>query len=307
MIELLAVIAVIAVLIAILLPAVHAAREAARKTRCTNNLRQLGLAIHNYYEVNSILPPGAFISPDDFSDPKRGGSILIRLLPYLDQQPVFDLFDFDFTPALQTIPGTSELIGSTVIATFRCPSDPFPNFSPDHPEKFAVHNYAASQGPTWMNPGNPACLCSHPFNVFGRGGEVTIDQPGVFNRRSVCTKFKQITDGLSNTIFMGEVLPQCSAHNDSGWVISNNGQGFTKTTIPINYDSCDRSSPVAGTDNCGRYCNWTTEKGFKSVHSGGAYFLFGDGRVRFLNESIDHEMYQDLGDKSDGHATQLSP
>ncbi|HOM18813.1 MAG TPA: DUF1559 domain-containing protein, partial [Thermoguttaceae bacterium] len=112
-----------------------------------------------------------------------------------------------------------------------------------------------------------------------------------------------IVDGLSNTIFFGEVRPQCSVHNSQGWGSSNNGQGLTATVVPINYNSCSRDA--VGSDNCDKYCNWNTELGFKSRHPGGAQFLFGDGSVHFLPETIDHWTYQYLGAKADGNPAQI--
>ena len=128
---------------------------------------------------------------------------------------------------------------------------------------------------------------------------------GPFNRFGVPCKLRDITDGLSHTIFMGEVRPLCSAHNGQGWGSSNNGQGLTSTLVPINYDTCDRSARVSGGDNCGRICNWNTELAFKSRHPGGAQLLFGDGSVHFLSETIDHQNYQYLGAKDDGEVTEL--
>jgi prepilin-type processing-associated H-X9-DG protein len=114
---------------------------------------------------------------------------------------------------------------------------------------------------------------------------------------------RDCTDGLSSTIYFGEVRPMCSAHNSGGWGSSNNGQGLTATIVPINYDSCDRTAPTG--NDCGRYCNWNTELAFKSLHPGGAVFLFGDGNVRLLSDAIDHWLYQYLGAKADGNASQV--
>jgi prepilin-type processing-associated H-X9-DG protein len=108
--------------------------------------------------------------------------------------------------------------------------------------------------------------------------------------------FHDILDGLSNTIFFGEVRPGCSAHQNQGWVRNNNGQGLTGTLIPINYDSCNANAP----NPCNRQCNWNTELGFKSRHPGGAQFLLGDGNARFIRQTISHPLYQKLGGKADG-------
>ena len=110
-------------------------------------------------------------------------------------------------------------------------------------------------------------------------------------------RLSEITDGLSNTILFGEVRPRCSEHARNGWAMTNDGNGFCTTLIPINYDTCNENAP----DPCHRPCNWTTEVGFKSAHPGGAQFLMGDGSVQWLPQSIDHQTYQYLGGKSDGH------
>lgn len=95
----------------------------------------------------------------------------------------------------------------------------------------------------------------------------------------------------------------CSAHNSGGWGSSNNGQGLTSTIVPINFDSCSRDP--AEPDGCRRYCNWSTELGFKSRHPGGANFLLGDASVRFVAQTIDHWTYQYLGAKADDIAVTL--
>ncbi len=289
LIELLVVIAIIAILIALLLPAVQQAREAARKTQCRNNLKQIGLALHNYVDVYSVLPPGA-IYPNE-----RKGTVLMAMLPFIDEANIYNMFNFNaLTTNGQTIPGTTQRISSIPIETYLCPSDPFKTYNGN-----ALHNYAACEGPSWQ-ANNPACPCSANFNTFALGSySSATNYAGAFTRMHTSTSLRKITDGLSNTIFFGEVRPECSGHADNGWAGTNIGQGLSSTLIPINYDSCDRSAPTGG-NNCQRICNWNTELGFKSMHEGGAFFLMGDGAVRFLGESIDHWTYQYLGAKADG-------
>jgi len=307
LVELLVVIAIIGILIALLLPAVQAAREAARRMQCSNNLKQIGLALHNYHDTNKCFPPGSFWFSTDYANYR--GSILIRLLPFLEQQPLYNQFDFKNTGGVsvdnQVIPGTTTLIQSQVVAVYVCPSD-------NHPATLngrALHNYAASIGPT-THANNSACPCPGydswnayappPWGgVYGYGPAANFAGP--FFRYPVATKISDCTDGLSNTIYFGEVRPMCSVHNSQGWGSSNNGQGLTSTIVPINYNSC---SQVA-TDGCKAYCNWNTELAFKSRHPGGAQFQFGDGSVHFLSENIDHWTYQYLGAKADGFAAQV--
>ena len=119
---------------------------------------------------------------------------------------------------------------------------------------------------------------------------------GVFTRTGRQTRLAAVTDGLTNTIFFGEVRPECSEHIRNGWATTNNGNGYCTTLIPINFDTCNDSAPNA----CNRSCTWNTEVGFKSSHSGGSHFLLGDGSVRFISETINHQMYQYLGAKADG-------
>lgn len=300
LIELLLVVAIIGTSIALVMPAIQAARESSRRTTCLNNLKQCGVAIANHESAKKHFPPGAIWDRWQLPEQRRRhGSILVHLLPYIEQQELYDSFDFqqlDIDGAF--FPGTGERIGARVIDTYICPSD-------DHDTIFgymAVHNYSASNGPTEVYD-NPNCSCPHPWQSFEMA---PIDNPddfaGPFTRLGVTTRHKQISDGLSKTIFMGEVRVPCSVHAQAGWAYTNNGSGYCTTLIPINYDTCDE----AAVDPCHRPCTWNTDVGFKSAHDGGAHFLFGDGSVQFLNDSIDHQTYQFLGNKADGKPASMN-
>ncbi len=289
LVELLVVIAIIGILVGLLLPAVQAAREAVRRMSCSNNLKQIGLAIHNFESANRRLPPGAIWSGSG----NKKGSILIYLLPYMEQDNLFRNFDLS-KPNLDgaLFPNSSQSIGSTPLPGFVCPSDSHPV----NPYGFAMHNYAASRGPTALFD-NPSCYCDHPWKSFAQS---PLDHPtnfaGPFTRVGTRIRISDVLDGLSTTIFFGEVRPKSSEHVRNGWANSNNGNGYCSTIIPINYDtSIDSSS-----DPCHRSYNWNAEVGFKSLHTGGAQFLIGDGSVQFISEGIDHNTYQGLGAKQDG-------
>jgi prepilin-type N-terminal cleavage/methylation domain-containing protein/prepilin-type processing-associated H-X9-DG protein len=298
LVELLVVIAIIGILVALLLPAVQAAREAARRTQCVNNMKQIGLALANYEVGLGIYPPGAFWAYHPDSNPIKG-SILLHILPFMEQQNLYDQFNFKiFNLETQTTPRSFMDLAGTRIAGYQCPSD-------DHPKSYgglALTNYGASRGPTRVET-NGASSCSHPYLTFAMNAysDETANIPGPFTRmgvvKDVSTAVNDVRDGLTNTIFFGEVRPKCSAHFSQGWARSNNGCGYCTTIIPINYDSCDR----AGTKPpCNRYDNWNTEVGFKSLHPGGAHVLYGDGSVHFLPDTIDHQTFQYLGAKADG-------
>lgn len=297
LVELLVVIAIIGILIGLLLPAVQAAREAARRTQCANNLKQIGLAVHGYHDSYKKLPPGS-----DWGGAMTNwkGSVLIKILPYIEQDALYENFDFinNLPTDNQTFPGTTTLLGTRLIASYQCPSDDHQKFNTSGR---AYHNYAASSGPT-ADITNPACSCSVTFNSYATHPYSTrFNYAGVFHRLSDPCAFHDIIDGLSNTIFFGEVRPACSAHANNGWSTSNNGQGLTSTLIPINYDSCNANAP----NPCNRPCNWSTELGFKSRHPGGVQLVFGDGNVRFIRQTISHTVYQLLGGKKDGKSVEV--
>jgi prepilin-type N-terminal cleavage/methylation domain-containing protein len=294
LIELLLVVAIIGTLIALLLPAVQAAREAARRSACVNNLKQLGLAISNYEAAKKALPQGAKWGRWGPLPQRRDhGSMLVILLPFIEQQAIYNQFDFSQRSIDDAkAPGSTTLIGSNPIPLYLCPSDEREELY----DGLSPHNYAASRGPTGLYE-NPACPCPNPWASLELAPlDDQVEYAGPFTRIGLSCKLSAITDGLSNTIFVGEVRPICSIHSRAGWSITNNGNGYCSTLIPINFDTCKEDAP----DACNRPMNWTTEVGFKSAHPGGAEFLFGDGSVHFYSQDVDHQAYQYLGAKADG-------
>ncbi len=329
LVELLVVIAIIGILVALLLPAVQAAREAARRSQCLNNMKQLGLATLNYESTFNSLPEGSYFFTPPSSWHQTIG-LLGRILPYAEDNALHDLIDFDTEAdaAGQGGEGSDDIqlpdgrfLASFPIQMYMCPSDPTPAVETHEawdggaiPR--AKTNYVGSVGSMPLGGGgNPAGSCVEAFSVLNRfninlklGRSIpnvpvrASDFSGVFTRHAVRVKLRQITDGLTQTIFFGEVRPDCSTHVKSGWLSANNLCGLATTTVPINYDTCS----VQADNACNQWDNWTTEFGFKSNHPGGAHFGFGDGSARFINESIDQWTYQYLGDKSDGEVIDWS-
>jgi prepilin-type N-terminal cleavage/methylation domain-containing protein/prepilin-type processing-associated H-X9-DG protein len=301
LIEVLLVVAIIGTMAALVLPAVQAAREAARRSMCLNNLKQIGIGIATYESAKGEFPPGAiwerWRKPE--SERRHHGSMLVHLLPFVERQALFDAFDFSQTSIDRAVfPGTNRLIGAEHVELYVCPSD-------DHNGTFgglAVHNYAASNGPTEVYF-NENCFCANPYDKTFELAPIDNEEnfAGPFTRLGVRSKPAQITDGLSKTIFVGEVRVNCSEHAQAGWAHTNNGNGYCTTLVKINFDSCNEFAP----DPCNRPKTWNTEVGFKSLHPGGAQFLFGDGSVHFLSETVDYQLYQYLGAKADGHSVSI--
>jgi prepilin-type N-terminal cleavage/methylation domain-containing protein len=340
LVELLVVIAIIGILVSLLLPAIQAAREAARRAQCQNNLRQLGIGIQSYHDVNKKLPVGAYwgdtrsgckscgpTDPNPECCQTDRGTILMLLLPFLEEQALFDAINKKIVVDEQKLPN-GQPIGGVRIATFVCPSDEHPTeashtaseygqLSVDLMKTYKMSNYAASRGPTrHINGGTSCSLTSNWNNQFNpTHPKMVTDYPeiggnperwrmsgGPFTRMGVNFKLSQIVDGPSHTIFMGEVRPACSMHAAEGWLFTHSGNGLISTLVPINFDTCNQDA----SHGCNSWNTWSSELGFKSPHPGGAHFVMGDASVQFMPDSIDPFVYNALGGKADGEAASLS-
>lgn len=339
LVELLVVIAIIGILIALLLPAVQAAREAARRMQCSNNLKQLGLAIHNYESSTKRIPPGSGFYP---GNPVALGSLpppyqrfaglqhnnrsnmFVKLLPYLEQTALYNEFGGDIVTTddaritLAGNPEGGELLRGLAPAYMICPSDNNSGYSitvSRRVSRITPNNYAMNMGPTDSMSNSPTCACpliatfkalsqtgtddNNPAGPFTRRGNIM--PPGLPGNGGYCGKFSDVVDGLSNTIFLGEVIADWSAHARTGWSHANKWGIYTQ--IPINWNTqyVDLDAALAaGKTGCEARCNWNTEVGFKSRHTGGAQFAMGDGSVQFLSQNIDMLTYNALGSKAGG-------
>lgn len=328
LVELLVVIAVIGVLIALLLPAVQAAREAARRAQCINHQKQLALALHNYHDTYQTFPMGSWAAWENTVPPAPAprteglGSLQHLILPQIERPAEYQLFVRD-SAAVQS--GTVAYIelGANVnalrkarIKVFYCPSSDYNGWQ----NNLALTTYAGSAGPNALSAvGNSRgnCTCSHPFNPFALSAARLPQHgaPGPFFRhnssteiakpRRVASRLGDVGDGTTNTILLGEMRPKCSSVALSGWSNSNNGSGVMTTIVPINYDSCGPRATWQMVDGCRTDCNDTVSLGFKSNHPGGAVFAFIDGGVRYVRQDIDHQLYQYLGAMADGNVVSL--
>ncbi|MBA4029641.1 MAG: prepilin-type cleavage/methylation domain-containing protein [Planctomyces sp.] len=300
LIELLVVIAIIAILIALLLPAVQQAREAARRTQCRNNLKQLGLALHNYHDNFNQFPISGGVSTTTpaniarawVAGDHRKGSVLVKLLPFIDQAPLYGKIDFN----LDVHTGNNlTIVQKTMMPAFVCPSESSGGRNPN--DGVALSCYSPSVGAQRM-----INCAAYPGNTFGwAGGEPFTNSgsavSGLFAMEAWAASIRDITDGTSNTIAVGEIRPMCSDHTNRGWW--DTAALWAATTGPINFKTCDKTGDQAE-PACDGQGDRATAIAFKSQHTGGAHFLLADGSVRFISENIDYLSYQKLGDRRDG-------
>jgi prepilin-type N-terminal cleavage/methylation domain-containing protein/prepilin-type processing-associated H-X9-DG protein len=316
LVELLVVIAIIGVLVALLLPAVQAAREAARRMKCSNNLKQYGVGIHNYHDTNGVFPINA--------TGLAGNAIprltwQVRILPFMEQQAIYQGVDFNIDQRRLPLVGGGPILWGVSPPYTRCPSDAFPTMQPG---PRAQCNYGGSLGSQNVD-GTDKTRC-HPFTVFeqtmpggnrrfGEMGSGPIDKrqvSGIFAFSAVVLRIADVTDGTSNTLMVGEGLPGCHWNNDfqAGTWINSWGNLFSmgggmSTITPINeMTTCPQSSRISD-PNCNPAAGHTMQYayGFKSRHPGGVQFTMADGSVRFVAQNINHSMYQFLGGRDEGN------
>jgi prepilin-type N-terminal cleavage/methylation domain-containing protein/prepilin-type processing-associated H-X9-DG protein len=316
LIELLVVIAIIAVLIALLLPAVQAAREAARRAQCVNNLKQMGLALHNYHDINNKFPnlrPG----DDPVKNDSNAMSTWVALLPQMEQTAMFNAWNFnlafndpsvDPAYAATCIPQAESTVAMSQLAFFSCPSDPHQPYVSTvnsgrndipHLPQLAVSSYAVNTG----TGGPPDCCTDNtlPYRV----GDLKHNNNG-FADYGRPRGVEEFTDGTSNTLAVGET----AYDNDGAWYGIQGGKcsGFNSEfnvwTISLRHGSNTRSpkNPINTLPglliSAGGVCGMNSA--FGSRHPGGANFLVTDGSVRFVKNSINRNIYMAVCTRNGG-------
>ena len=297
LIELLVVIAIIAILIALLLPAVQQAREAARRSQCKNNLKQIGLALHNYHDTHKVFPPGFVEVNPDFQDKRWGWGVFI--LPFMDQAALYNQLgvgDPNVNLHDLAVSGAADTPAETPVATFRCPSDTGPDknsarkiTSPGEPglSNF-VGNYTNDDGAVEDAGGG---------DMRPRAANSDTDRGGIFSRNSE-VKIRDITDGTSNTIIVGErawelplpsggkALCRAAIYGGSNGVNMNCGKSDAQSAavMAVTGAGINTVSVFGPNEVSHNQCAMT----YSSRHEGGAHFLLCDGAVRFISENINH-------------------
>jgi prepilin-type N-terminal cleavage/methylation domain-containing protein len=307
LVELLVVIAIIAILLGLLLPAVQKVREAASRMKCQNNLKQIGLAMHNYHSTNGTLPsggvyPAATVSAVNNNKGRMGWGVAI--LPYLEQDNLYQLYRDDL---LNSDPANADVVG-TPLAVMNCPSDPlagqvFTDFGSGY-TKVATSSYKGVAGKdTWNSYWDyPTYVANGLVPKANRGPLSTTGYP-FGNSQVNPMRFDEVTDGLSNTALVGEYV---NVNTNSRllrayWGVtlvfynlgSANPDPVTFARGSDNYDECAAGMAF-------QYCR----RAFGSAHKRGMYFVMTDGSVRWIDQYIDGVIYSGLATVSGG---EISP
>lgn len=303
LIELLVVIAIIAVLIALLLPAVQQAREAARRSQCKNNLKQLGLAMHNYHDVTNKLPMAysAMFATPAVSVNSTAACWLRYLLPYIEQAAIYNKWN----ESIGYTSGTNLALVRTRIPMMQCPSDTaVPSYQNIPPYNYLVNlgnTNAASQ-----NGINGADYSAGPFKIASPSSPAGSRLPGY------ATNFRDITDGASNTMMLGEIrtgtvrasVPNAVDGDFRGLTWISFQAGYTGN-LPPNTPIQDGMSQFCVTDPndylpCVGVSSGNDRLSMRSRHIGGAHTVLCDGAVKFISNSIDLSVIRALSTMSGG-------
>ncbi len=326
LVELLVVIAIIGILIALLLPAVQAAREAARRSQCSNNLKQLGLALHNYHDTYKCFPIGARTGGWNGG---WGTSFYVRLLPYVEQTALFDQWPFtdrgNYSRHEGYANGNGNLRGNPVditdleIPPYRCPSSSLPLFRGNNGMTNSYAGISGAVEPT----GNyvptrqrPCCTCCGSAS-FGDPTDGLLSGSGMLvGGSNLVFKFSDCTDGSSNTMVIGEISDwmfdsagnrkNAGGPSNHGWSMGcgwNSNVTNVNTGNPIErwFNLTSIRYPV-GTRNYelpGVSDNWGPNNPLLSAHPGGAQIGLTDGSARFISETTDLETLKVLADRDD--------
>jgi prepilin-type N-terminal cleavage/methylation domain-containing protein len=306
LVELLVVIAIIGILVGLLLPAVQAAREAARRMQCSNNLKQIGLSMHNYESAVKRFPASFYRAwptslGGTFGTPGWGWGTMI--LPYIEQTALYNSLNVGTSVLDGRIPAI-KLIGQTRVPSFRCPSDSGEPLNANR-ANFATSNYMAVFGSLY-DQGTAAA----GGLVFGSQVGVAT---GIFSPNSR-TRFGDISDGTSNTIMIGEMCYGPNGVKDStGTLRRYNGGVWIGTyidTLPTSNVSTQLSLCGFGAGANVRFRRLNTpdsSNAFSSVHTGGVQFVLADGSVQFISQNMDGVMIDRIADRADGGVVALDP
>lgn len=293
LIELLVVIAIIAVLIALLLPAVQQARESARRSQCKNNLKQIGLALHNYHDTHKALPPGSIVvlNAAQTTANGHGWTWVASILPYVDQATLYNAIqgpDGMGNEQGDQNTGKPLVLKTTILSLFWCPSQQDVKNGAQK-NGYQPSNYNGNMG-TRIGDGSDDCLSGSVVTIPDMLTKPwgCMNGNGVFHMSSG-VRFRDITDGLSTTIFVSEVpdtggdaIGLFGAGCDRRLIFSNGADANPPDEMTEYLIAAESNDPING----------GAEEAAGSWHVGGAHFLMGDGSVKFLSQNMSMTIYQ---------------
>ncbi|QDV49848.1 DUF1559 domain-containing protein [Gimesia fumaroli] len=301
LIELLVVIAIIAVLVALLLPAVQQAREAARRSSCQNNMKQLGLALHNYHDVHRAFPPGNYGMRS--SGVYNGVNWRVMILPFLEQSSLYDKLDFNSRFDGDNLTGSNVVLSGLIVPVYLCPSSALDPFSDPHgrnDDRAMNASYVGISGAAPPLPGPDTGYSDCGYGYVANNGMLLTNQ---------ITRMRDVRDGTSNTIIVAEQ----SGLTDGRELTANYRGGWHGATLTETADNCVASNKIwfagtttvryvinsdfIGSGNSYQYRSNTT---LNSFHTGGIQALLADGSVRFVSENIDFTNFKRVCLRADG-------
>ncbi len=289
LVELLVVIAIIGILIALLLPAVQAAREAARRIQCSNHFKQAGVALHTYHDTHKCFPPG-WMHAENGCGPGRfeGFGWSAFTLPYLEQNDIYDNLIFDVSIArFKDEPNGRRNAGGATVSTYLCPSDPQSDLrilwtsvwsSPDGQGQFGRTNMAGVAD-------------SVEWRCFGAGGRFPDADANGILRGWDTTAIRDVSDGTSHTLLVGEITGS-HAGTYEGWI-------WASTNILDASGGINGANSIPGGDEWEPF-TWQKRYPFSSYHPGGCQFGLADGSSHFISENIDQVTLERLAARDDG-------
>lgn len=312
LVELLVVIAIIGVMVGLLLPAVQAAREAARRMSCSNNLKQLALSAHNYHDTYKVFPFNQVPERDLGNNQRdRGCSWFVRILPYLEQGPAYDRAVFQGDWTFQHGPNhNAALVNELRVPTLNCPSSPLPTTRTQGVDGVTITmqtaNYVGVAGSFFQGGTSTVESTSNRYDTYG--GRVVLN--GVITNTNPSNPppgMQHVTDGSSNTLLASEqsdfqwnpvngqkVDRRSSGHAGSTWACGQGTGSWSQNVTTLRY-------PIAGGFGMAGNLNpYEVNIPFFSTHPGGVMASLADGSVRFISENIDFSTLTALADRGDG-------
>lgn len=304
LIELLVVIAIIAILIGLLLPAVQKVREAAARAKCANNLKQIGLALHNHHDVKGTFPPGGMQTGNNGTDCYTNWAV--EILPFMEQEALYKKYN----QALLNTTATNLAVGQQRVPTYECPSDQLagkleqPASGPGSGQQWMHGSYRAVSG-VIVTTVSWGCWDTFEYGNWPAGGQFSSTSKGVLHGTGAAyngipaqnggsapgvgvmggpEKFASVIDGTSNTLMVGELTFRDVTRRATFWAYTY--ASYNQSSISDNSCTLNNSYNDCAAVNADGYGDQMCKRGFGSNHARGLNFVMADGSVRFVSYSV---------------------